>query len=176
MTCIKNLRREKLHRTIFFKSLSTHRVRCYRFVEIQADVFWISGFRTLYLRTKWTGPSPVIMHEDRNSHSGSLFSSFKHHGGLPTDSALLAHGVASDAHVASTILEFWTSNAMRCYELFWCIRFVVCLVVVFFLMCFFFPSVVPVRLKSSFGVEQLIPWWWLLVSRINIWPAARKHD
>lgn len=47
----------------------------------------------------------------------------------------------------SKILEFWTSNAMRCYELFWCVRFVVCLVVVFFLMCFFFPSAVPVRWK-----------------------------
>ena len=162
MTCIKNLRREKLHRTIFFKSLSTHRVRCYRFVEIQADVFWISGFRTLYLRTKWTGPSPVIMHEDRNSHSGSLFSSFKHHGGLPTDSALLAHGVASDAYVASTIFKnFGILNFQR-YEMLWVVlMYSICRVPrgCVFLDVFLFPFRCACPLKSSFGVEQLIPWY-----------------
>lgn len=80
-------------------------------------IFWVSGLRIFYLRTKWTGPSPVIMHEDRNSYSGSLFSSFKHHGGLPTDSALLAHSVASDAYVASTIFKnFGILNFQR-YEM-----------------------------------------------------------
>lgn len=143
------------------------------FWKYQPMIFWVSGLRIFYLRTKWTGPSPVIMHEDRNSAVLNIMVAFPP---ILRCSLTVSPLMPMLLQPFSKILEFWTSNAMRCYELFWCVRFVVCLVVVFFLMCFFFPSVVPVRLKSSFGVEQLIPWWWLLVSRINIWPAARKHD